>query len=549
MATFWGRFMTAVRAGIQAYREQALIPTDETKWDDYESRLFRYWFNDAYYNNIAYRSLSKFSTALKHQQGLYKHIRGIYNPVARLTDLYVAKTYGGSLDFDTLTKGAIPIVTDHDALREAIKQLWIWSNWGTKKSLYVRNGAKLGDVGLWIVDDRRREKVRMEVIHPSKLHTVERDNVGNVKRVVFEYQDSRPDIDQGREYTYRLEVDKDHYATFKDGELYAFTEDMTGNKVKKWPNEYGFVPLSLAKHKDFGLEWGGPCFYPYQSQIDEINDAASLLNDNIRKHVNPIWQAPGAKASDLNLSGTTSDATATTDASAQRDKINVLYPPAGTEMKPLVASFDIAAAAANIAAMQDRLEDNLQELILDRTVDVNSQTSGKAIKNRSQPAIDKINEARGNYNDCLMRAHQMGVSIGGHRGYRGFEGFNLNSYARGELDHIIGERAYFDDGLDKQDKINVLSNLPERPEQARAVLNELDMPEDVIEKIVAEIAEVSESQIRNAARGFAESIFGSMEEDNGEETPSRTGVNESRTQAGVGAAGAGQPPGSSQTAA
>jgi hypothetical protein len=46
---------------------------------------------------------------------------------------------------------------------------------------------------------------------------------------------------------------------------------------------------------------------------------------------------------------------------------------------------------------------------------------------------------------------QMGIAIGGYRGYAGFEGFDLQSYGRGDLDISIAARPVFSE--QKNDKI------------------------------------------------------------------------------------------------
>ena len=64
--------------------------------------------------------------------------------------------------------------------------------------------------------------------------------------------------------------------------------------------------------------------------------------------------------------------------------------------------------------------------------------SGKALTIVYQDVIDKVMEARGNYDAALVRAQQMALSIGGLRGY--FEGFRLESYEAGDEEHRIGDR-------------------------------------------------------------------------------------------------------------
>jgi hypothetical protein len=58
---------------------------------------------------------------------------------------------------------------------------------------------------------------------------------------------------------------------------------------------------------------------------------------------------------------------------------------------------------------------------------------------------------RAGYDSALVRAQQMAIAIGGMRGYEGYQGFGLESYAAGDLEHSIGDRPVF--AVDPLDKI------------------------------------------------------------------------------------------------
>jgi len=507
----WERVKMAMNAAITTYREAALIPDDRYDWDDYQSRIFRYHFYSSYYNNMAYRDISRFANTYKRSFKLYKHIRGIYNPVARLVDMYVAKTYGGSLDYDALEGGAIPLTGADERLKDAIRQVWLWSNWGNVKSLYVRTGAQLGDVGLWVVDDREAQKVRIEVLHPGKIKSCDFDAVGNVKRVRFEFNMTRPDVNNGQEFTFAMDVDQEHFATYMNGQPYGFDAAGMDEAAPEWANDYGFVPLVIVQHKDVGQTWGGSVFHASIGKIDELNDAASLVNDSVRKNVTPIWYIAGAQASDLKPSGQLDDDTSTSDPTAQRDKLPMIY-----SSKPdsapiaMVPNVDIASALTNINAILLEIERDMPELSMHRLRE-GGQLTAPGVRAAYSDAIDKIIEARGNYDDGLIRAQKMAVTIGGLRGYDNMRGYTLTSFADGALDHWIAERPVIDDTLTKQERLAALMGLPEKPAQARLVLEELEYTTTRIDEIIAEIETALEQQTRAAVRGMAEAWFGPQE--------------------------------------
>lgn len=343
--------MSATGAFIYTFNERNIIPAERFDWDDYRARLFRYALAEAFYNNTVYRDIERFSITLKHQYKLYKHIRGIYNPVYRQNELIKSKIAGGAIDWENLEKGALQIVQADPTLRAAIIQALKWSNWGVNKGLYAHQGALLGDVALKVVDDRARQKVRMEVLHPAKIKEADCDDVGNVKRVVIEY--TREYADQPgaepKDVVYTEVIDQTEFVTLKDGQEFPWYKDMNGKPISRWPNEYGFVPLVLAKFKDVGRKWGANAFHAETSKIHEINDAASILNDAIRIQQKTPMLLAGVKAptSTPKMPGSLADGTATSDATAQRDQQNYIYADKEASAHSLIVPIDLSAAAAN----------------------------------------------------------------------------------------------------------------------------------------------------------------------------------------------------------
>ena len=469
--------MNAVRAGYYVFNERALVPSLDYPWDDYAARLFRYALFDAYANNNAYDAVTRFSGRLKETAKLYRHVRGIYNPVSRLEESYVDKLYGGTLDFDTLEGGAVPLVFADEAsaglLRDAIRNIWLWSNIRLQKDLYVRTGVRLGDVALKVVDEPDKRKVRIEVLHPGKIRDVTLDAVRNVKAITIEYE--RDDAATGKPYIYTETIDGDEFRTYKDGEPYAYYEDGQGERVAAWRNPYGFVPVVLVQHRSTGMTWGMNAFHAQIGKINEVNDAASVLGDAVRKSVTPMLRAigfqPNAKIS--------FDTTA-------RDEMIVLYGPEGSAIEPLAPSVDIAAAGANIDRLLLELERDLPELALHRLREGGNLTA-PGVRAAYADAIGRYRSAMSVYDDGLIRAQKMALSIGGFRGYDGFKGITLDSYARGELEHFIRERAVVDDVLSRQERIAALQALPLEPPKARLILQELGYSAQQIDDVVAEL--------------------------------------------------------------
>ena len=510
--------MRAIQAGfataISTYQEGAIAPTYNPlsggDWNNYAYRVLRYNIMEAYYHNTMFNDINTWLTTLKIKYGLYQHIRSIYNPAGRLVDLDVSKTYGGSINMQTLDGGAIPIAGADENLVNALIQVMQWSNWQTSKSLYVRYGAMLGDSVIKLVDDRQRQKVRMEVLHPGKLRDVTLDAVGNVKDAVIEYQYAETDTNgTERVYIYTELINKQEFVTLRDGEEYPFFYDAGGNPISRWPNEYGFVPLVLTKHLDTGQTWGENAFYKALTKINEANDLASHLNDQIRKTVNPVWFASGVAIGKKLES----------DDDAKRDDMKVLYGPDGSDMKALVASLDIAGALAALDALLSEIERTVPELAIERASDLGN-VSGVAVRNMFTGAVGMIEEFRGNYDSGLVRALQMAVSMAGYRGY--LPGYSLDSYGQGDLDFYIKERPVFDDGISEEQHFDILTEISsDTPAVARLKLERLGYSEEKIDDVMNEMKTTQEAQARAAVQGLADSIFNAVDTEDtaGDATP------------------------------
>jgi hypothetical protein len=473
--------------------KQAQYPLEQWAWDNYHSRQIRYWFNESYYANMVYDSINAYAARFKHEQGLYKYIRGIKNPVARQVQIYRDKIYPGAINLETLTTGAIPLVAD-DPIIDAMRQLLIWSNWNAEKALYVTNGAKFGDSFIKVIDDRVRRQVRLEVLQPQYVKHLLKDEAGNIKEIHIEYErvdneqmmirpNSVPFNDQNT-YTYTEVITAERFTTYKNGSEFAFYELPSGELVSSWDNIYGFVPVTHALHSSEGFLYGAAPFNASKAKIDEINHLASILHDQISKVINPIWYLAGVGKND-NLAVDTT-----------REQVTTLHGPADSQPHPLVANINIADSAQVIADEIAELEKDMPELSLHKVKEAKN-TSGVAIRNMFDDAASRIEGVMGNYDDPLIRASQMAMSMGAIGRYNNFTQFNERSYERGDLGFYLKPRPIFNDELSKRERIDLLmqSSAPQR-----AIWRELNISEDEIGEWEAEKAEQEaerEQQIAN----------------------------------------------------
>jgi hypothetical protein len=409
------------------------------------------------YENTSYRDVHKWATAYRKQYSLYKYIRGVFNPAYRLGEFWKAHLFGGLLDAEAGEQGAIPIATDNESLRPAIAELWKWSRWQVQKDILTVRGAILGDAVVQVVDDVVRGRVYLSLLYPGKMASIDRDVFGNVKGYVIE--ENRADPQGGARTVVYLEIVTRNgqdvvYETFLNGRPYAWPEniDQTGNALSTWTEPYGFVPLVVIQHNDVGLDWGWSELHPIRSKVQEADDLASLISDQVRKTVDPIWLMKGMKRAALSLTGATDTADANRPAPGREELQAIWNVPVDGGAEAMVADLKLENVLAHLNGILKEIERDVLELSSDIHTSAGS-ASGRALRTARQPVVSKVVQRRANYDGALVAAHQMAIAIGGWRGYSEYAGFNLDSYARGDLNHTIAEHPVFEE--DPLDKIEV----------------------------------------------------------------------------------------------
>jgi hypothetical protein len=432
--------------GVRAFQEAFLSADtlDPETFSSFDARKVRYEIYWAFYEGSAYRNLHKWATSYRVQFGLYRYIRNIYNPAYRIGDFWRSHLWGGQLDPEAgdgkSVPSALPIITKNDKLRPAISQIWRWSNWQIKKDVTCLWGSVMGDAGLRIIDDTAKGKVYLALTHPGTIKDVTLDIWGNIKGYTLEEQRTDPDKPNNMAtYTESATRDGDQviYKTFRNNTLYSWD-----GVNSSWSVPYGFIPMVLIKHNDVGLDWGWSELHPIQGKFREADDLASKLSDQIRKMVDAPWFFSGVNRPSDEKKTTGQTRSITNNPEPGREEIPAVYGPAGSDAKPMVANLDIAAAADYIDSILKEIERDYPELNSD-IHNVQGDISGRALRINRQPAEVKVLQRRAPYDDALVRAQQMALTIAGYRKLEGFQGFDLGSFDAGALDHTIGERPIF----------------------------------------------------------------------------------------------------------
>lgn len=503
--------ITGARLGWNYIDMRSTVPRRDQNYGDWAARIGRYQWADLYINNLMYEISS-----LKSDQRMYKWVRPVENPLRRENELISSYTFRGQIDTNDLTGGAIPLKFDNKAMEEPLKNILKWSNLPLQQN--AGDAAKYGDSGWWGIADPASGKVRLELVDPYRLKIVDRDEVGNVKAVVFEYECyENPDVDRyvpGRtgmelkkseKFIKTIIVTKEKYRTYKDGKKFAFYTNERGQLVDEWDNIFGFVPLKLGYFAPGKDGWGQNSFFGIvRRQIDELNNLRSITNDSIVKTVEPLLKAKGIAA------GARIDVVR-----EEKDSITIAYlPNEKADLESLTIPLDLAGAGANYQMLLASLERNMPILALQKIRDIGGNLSGVAIENMFGDAISIIGNTRKNLYPALTGALQMVVTMGAVMGIEGFGAFNIDSYDRGEMELSIAETPIIDDKLSRVEKIDkIVSVAPLPVGSKRKALIEIGYTKDDAETIIADDKAESEEKARQAIRAMADSAFGEDEDE------------------------------------
>lgn len=471
------------RAFYEGYVTADLL--DEGDFSNFQARRLRYSILWAFYENTAYRDLHTWAQGYRNRYGLYKYIRNIYNPAYRLAEFHVGTIWGGGLNHDALNEGAIPIEITQgadDRLRESIARLWTESNWAVNKDIVTLWGAALGDVGVRVVDDVDAGRVYLEYIHPSTIKHVEINSRGFVKAYAIE--EERED-NEGKTAVYletasRGEDEEVIFETFRNGRPYGW-----GDRPDTWSEQYGFIPFVMIRHRNVGLPFGWAEMHPLRAKMNEVDDQASLLHDQVRKMVNTPWLFNFAKP---RSTPAVTGADATTDRPQPgREELPALYidkPEARGQA--LVSDLDIEQVLSGIQKLLEEMERDFPELQMD-IWSGSGDTSGKALGEARKRVEAKILQRRAGYDNDLIRAHQMAIAIGGEKGYEGFDGYNLKSYKAGKLNHRVAIRPVFPENEDekiarKKMIWETVGTVSDEPIAAETILRDMGYKDDQLKE-------------------------------------------------------------------
>jgi len=421
-----------------------------------------------------------YSTLKRYYDGLelYKQVgpdapKPLRNPARRVVEFHASHLWPGTLP------DALPLETDNEALPDAIKKLWEWSNWNDRKQVFARHLALYGDAFIKIASDPEKGLVWLEVVEPRWVVSFREDPRGNIEHLridkpILPPLDSRP---QPNIWT-RTEIwdTGDSYEAKNSGGVIPTTEPThsvhihlqgigaswltLGDPTERHPlSEYGldYVPAVHAKFQDAGDELTGGrgvgAFAPYLDLIDEANRLATRRHEMMFRYGKNLWAiranmmdpegnpipAPRFQYSpEGNALGSPAVPVGEPDTMAL-GKDQVVRLPGNSELQSLIPNVDYGGGRDMDSDLQKEMAESMPEMIYYVT-ELTRNLSGVAIRLLLEGAIDRALEARGNGEAAQIAANKMGLEVAQWMELPGFESETIGTSQGGDFEHHFRAR-------------------------------------------------------------------------------------------------------------
>lgn len=476
------RWRAAWHAWNHPYGDQVNSITDQALKDgalpaDFRERVA---ILRSYYESTAYARLG--DAANRRGVGGLKLID---NPAYQSVEFYPAHLFPGSLsealpirlpqdetpEPEPGTQEELEVVPEQpgepdtgEALRGAIRQVWIWSRWESEKQVYARWLARDGEA--WLQAATREDesgtvtRSYIQMIDVMNVSEFEEDERGNLTwlRLDVPLEDDDGQVwwhtevwdkaeDLHRVWIHRLGPDADLEALGDPNPLSESGRDPeTGQLVLEETGEvdetitslgFDFVPYVRVPFIDDGGERGIGVYQKFLIPIDEINRAVNRLHDTYFAYDRPRMvlkrNESGKPPVDLRP-----DVDEDEDGEADEVRVGdeIMYRlPGNASLESMIPTIPYEWGIELIEKRVQRLSESLAEIRFFQDVD-QGDPSGISRRLRLAPAVSRAKEARTNAEAGLIRATQMCLTLGALNGL--FDG--IGTYEDGDFDFEIEPR-------------------------------------------------------------------------------------------------------------
>ena len=404
------------------------------------------------------RALYKAFQSYYHVVKLWDYVRAseteptsldLRSPVNRLVEFYVAHVWPGTLP------DALPIEFEDEnekaeAVRDAIHQIWTWSNWNIKKQWAIRNFATNGDMVLKIVsdddEDGQSKRVYLQVIDSTDVTSLEVNNRGIIQYIRLDISRTRRNEKGDEEaYTHTEIWDSDGMRIWEHtkGESASIRElgNAIDSRTLAQAGVQGFIPFVHAPFRDNGEGRGRNAFLHATRKIDEANALVTQLHSSVFRYKKPLWalmsDAKDTQGRPLPPPRLTEDGLAT---STEIDLSGEKFVSVSGTLQCLVPDINLADALATVDSQVAEIKQDLPELLYYEIAENTNQLATATVRLMLAPAISRILEARANAESALARANMIALTMAQNLTLDKFSAAEIGTYATGEFQHTFEER-------------------------------------------------------------------------------------------------------------
>lgn len=399
------------------------------------------------------------------------NLKAIRNPSPAIIDFWSDKGFPSPLVLTTprtaQQQDAEQQTTETDPLIDAIEQVWAWSNWRRRLPYVAWACALFGEVYLKVVADKARGRVWFEVIEPEYVFDFEEDERDNLTWIRLDVPKCDTDHETGetRRYT-RTEVWSKADGTYRvwetDGDQYGKPLNQFGAMIDEESGalaelDIDFLPFVRIPFREVGQKRGiGAILVLIEAMVEadlmatnlhgvlfnDLEATTVITRDGVDVNNRPLPPVSVRSAEpqfDANGHQIASPGRQT-DGSVTLGKRTLVSLPGGAHLEHTVPPIDYDAALLIQQDHDTHLERLAPELAYSKISEMSgSDLSGRAIRFKLTPAVDRVEKVRPNLLDGLKAADMMAVTLGQVNGIAGFEG--LGTFADGSLEHGFMEQA------------------------------------------------------------------------------------------------------------
>lgn len=299
-----------------------------------------------------------------------RNIRVLFHPLAGAVMVDVA-----------LVPGEWQLDTDSLPYQEAVRRVLKLSRWHSEGDLYVHYGACMGQTTLKVVHNATTRTAMIQTLRPDlvlPIYGEGYDSTLHTAIVLSEFS--------GQELA--EVITPNTVRTYLSGHLTS----INGNPHTVI-NPLGFVPIIDQPFIHIGHHLGEPTYAPAIEPLRGVNEQATDLDRNIKRHIEPQWAAfvenPKTNATELVKSGD-----------------NVWWFPRGADIKALVADLDINGVLGLIKEVKDELKEAVFELLIFKLVGI-TRVAVPAVEVQLMPLTLKIQRIRRSLDNGLADALKM----------------------------------------------------------------------------------------------------------------------------------------------